>query len=136
MAEVYSLAKARRREPAQEFRLPPKLILFFETFGLSTPKTFDRFLLKRSRRAGGTVVYILSGPTMIGLSPLTGIYPPSFKEARKWVAAIAERQGWTLRETTIREMHPRAYEQKRTGNEPQTMGACGCHLLLDRSDRD
>jgi hypothetical protein len=44
---------------------------------------------------------------MIGLSPITGVYPPSFKEARKWVAAIAERQNWSLVETTTREMHQR-----------------------------
>lgn len=98
MAEVYSLNRARRRSEAPAFDFPASLKIFAETFGTGLPKTFDRFYLKRSRR--GTVVYIQNGALTIGLSPITGIYPKTFKDARKWVAAVAERQNWSMTEVT------------------------------------
>lgn len=96
MAEVYSLAKARRRTQAPAFDFPSSLRAFAETFGFGLPNNFTRFRLKRSMR--GTQVFIGKGPLELNLSAATKTYPASFKLARQWVGAVAERQNWKLRE--------------------------------------
>jgi hypothetical protein len=70
------------------------------TFGFDTPRAFSAYYLHRSRY--GTTVYVIGGRLTMNLSHYAQTYPPNFKEARKWIAAIAERQNWTMTETTRR----------------------------------
>lgn len=99
-AQVYSLARARRRDQAPAFVFPKSLTVFAETFGIGLPRRFSRFRLQRSRK--GTHVFIGEGPLEINLSAATKTYPPSFKTARRWIAAVAERHAWTLKEVNQR----------------------------------
>lgn len=94
MAEVYSMSKARRRERSPRLPMPDSLLITAETFGFPLPETFNVYYLRRTRR--GTEVSIRGGPLTINLSYYTKTYPNGFKEARKWIAAVADRHGWCM----------------------------------------
>lgn len=100
MAEVYSLSKARRREPSPRFEFPESWLRVSALFGLDTPPTFTLFYLQRSKT--GTRVFIKGGRLTINLSAIVGCHPPNFKEARIWMAACADRYGWQITETKQR----------------------------------
>lgn len=96
MAEIYSIAKARRRERAPRLPMPESLVVVAGTFGLSLPETFTTYFLRRTK--GGTEVSINGGALTINLSYYTKTYPKDFKAARQWIAAVAERHGWHMAE--------------------------------------
>lgn len=100
MAEVYSLARARRRTQAPALDLPESLRVFAAAFGATVPRSFSSYYLKRTKQ--GTEVGIKEAPWTINLSAALNTYPPDFKAARQWIAAIAERQGWQMVETKSR----------------------------------
>jgi hypothetical protein len=97
MGELHKLSKIRPREALP---LPESLLVVSETFGFPLPKTFDSFYLVRCKN--GTEVNINSGPLTINLSYALKTFPADFKAARQWIAAVAERFGWTLTETHAR----------------------------------
>lgn len=96
-ATVYSLNKARRRDAAPRYELPESWLTVATLFGFDTPTTFDRFYLCRCKR--GTEVSIIGGKLTVNLSYFSDNFPATFPEARKWVAAMAERYNWTMVET-------------------------------------
>lgn len=100
MAEVYNLAKARRRGPSPRLPLPDSLLVCAETFGFDLPNTFTSFFLIRRKK--GTEVSIQGGRLTLNLSYAMKTYPPHFKAARQWIAAVADRHGWEMVETKSR----------------------------------
>lgn len=100
MAEIYSIAKARRRKPSPRLALPDSLLVAADTFGLDLPPTFTAFHLRRTKR--GTEVYIRGGRLTLNLSICLKCWPASFTDARMWIAAVALRHGWQMTETKSR----------------------------------
>ena len=100
MADIYSLSKARRREPSERFKLPESWLLVADTLGLPVAAKFSAYCLQRTRR--GTVVFLREGAFTMNASYFLGVTPSNHAEARKWVSAIAERFGWELTEERLR----------------------------------
>lgn len=72
------------------------LLVVADTFGLELPSTFTTYYLRRVKE--GTEVSITGGRLTLNLSHAAKTYPPNFKAARKWIAAMADRFGWQMTE--------------------------------------
>jgi hypothetical protein len=97
-APARECAPIQLRRPRRPFPIPESLSHIVEAFGgeFDPPWTPVGFTLSRSKY--GTVVGLQHGRYWWNISHMTGIYPPSFKEARKWVAAYAAQHGQRVTE--------------------------------------
>lgn len=101
MATVYDLSKARRRTQAPVFDMPQSLLTVAAVFGFDLSRKFTAYSLIRRRK--GTEVHIRTDYDLsINISYFTDTYPPNFKAARQWIAAIADRYAWQLTEVPWR----------------------------------
>lgn len=98
MAEIKQL-KPRQRQPIP---LPADFLTVAETLGLSIPTLADELCFTLTRRKEGTEIGLEQGDLWWSLSYKTGVYPPSFREARAWVSAYAARYGFVAREVPRR----------------------------------
>ena|SRR6202049_59794 len=95
---VQQLRRPRRQMPP----LPDSFMVVAQTLGLPAPQITDDLCYTLRRRKEGTEIGLKMGALWWSLSHKTGVYPPGFKAARKWVAAYAARYGWTAREVPRR----------------------------------
>lgn len=86
---------APRRQPLP---LPDTFVRVADTLGLPGPTLADDVTFTLRRRKEGTEIGLRQGELWWSLSMKTGVYPPSFKEARLWVAAYGLRYGWKVHE--------------------------------------
>ena len=103
MAEVYDLRRVRRREKSPEFEMPESWLIVANMFGFDVNRTFSQYCLRRCRR--GTEVHIREKRFTMNLSYFTKTYPANFKEARRWIAAVADRYGWQMTEAPFLPTH-------------------------------
>ncbi len=90
---------AKRRQPLP---LPDTFNQVANTLGLPAPTLTDELCYTLRRRKEGTEIGLRQGALWWSLSIKTGVYPPSFRDARKWVAAYAARYGFIAREVPRR----------------------------------
>lgn len=136
MAEIHDLRRARRRK---RIPLPASALSVSGALGLPLPETFTHFRLRRRKR--GTEVWIigpayapsstgkmLSMPFSLNLSAMLDVWPASFPEARKWVAAYAAGHGQVLEEE-CKDRGPRPAPEDR-----RVLRAGGCREAWLSSD--
>jgi hypothetical protein len=89
------LAAANFRRPRQPV-LPASFLVVAEVLGLPMPRSFDAYRLRRCRE--GTDVYLIDQETgfEMNFSLMKRVQPANFREARRWVAAVAAGHGVTL----------------------------------------
>jgi hypothetical protein len=98
MSEVRQLA-SKRRVPLP---WPASFLKVCEVLGLEAPAISEGLCFTLSRCKEGTEIGLQQGSLWWNLSCQINTYPPSFKDARKWVAAYAARYGYTAREVPRR----------------------------------
>jgi hypothetical protein len=99
-ASVIALRQARKPFPIPE---SAGIVLPVLGLGFDAPWTRVGFTLSRCKE--GTEIGLQHGKFWWNLSHLLNVYPPSFKEARKWIAVYAAQHGQTV--TEMRRQGPR-----------------------------
>ena len=92
------MAVAQLKLPTRPFPIPEEMVLVCETFGFQLPRTSGEIGYTLTRRKEGTEIGLQQDGHWWNLSHLTGVYPPSFNEARKWIANYAAQRGQTAHE--------------------------------------
>ena len=78
--------------------MPAVAGIVIEKFGLPAPRLSDELCFTLKRRKAGTEIGLQKSGHWWSLSYITGVYPPGFAAARKWVASYGARYGYVPRE--------------------------------------
>lgn len=97
MGELHDLGKLRKRKPLP---WPVEFGRVWSTLGLQVRHSDDMPWFKLKRRRQGVEVWLTNGLLSVNLSNVTRVWPSTFKEARRWVAAWLAGYGRTATEAT------------------------------------
>lgn len=86
------------RLPRRPFPIPDTMVLISQTFGIPFGPIWEECGYTLTRRKEGTEVGLMHGGHWWNLSYITNTYPPSFRDARKWISAYASQRGQSVHE--------------------------------------
>src|SRR6185369_15647322 len=129
-AELHELRRARKRVP---FPIPESACRVIGAFGMNDPMTIGRVTFRLKTTKKGTEIWFNAptGPAMLfnwNVSAMLDIWPPSFKQARQWVAAYAAGYGQTVEEIRKDQI------KRPAGGDRKLLKAGGCREAWLTSD--
>lgn len=124
-AELHDLRKARKRQPIP---IPASACRIISDLGGDVPSTVDRVRFRLTTLRKGVQIFLSVPGFGWNLSYTEDVWPKSFKDARKWVAAYAARYGQTFEEVE----RPRTPRPSRA--DAAVLKAGGCMEAWLRSD--